>query len=269
LFLKLSNWILVVAAICLVFVTAAATYKPASDVQTYWATVARALEPWNALLTAVLVAITAGIPLVQTSTRSPKKWAVIHDILNEAREEIFSGVAGPEHEHRLTLFCWKYSLLTSPFFLLKWWKTRKKFPPIHSLYLLPRCRSGKHTQDTKVAFLIRNENDFEGVAGKCWFNRSTTRIQNLKNPATMKNGPEAALSLYAKKTYIAPSYVQQKIDRNCALPKAMVAVPVDVEGQEWGVLLIDSTQPTIDKIDPDWENKLARISKEISRHLQT
>lgn len=117
------------------------------------------------------------------------------------------------HLHRVTLFE----------------KKRKK--------LVIRERSCHLTQASHTTFRVSDDPEkCEGVAGWTYVRNQILFIDEL--PELGENASSEDFNKYAEKTYVSPEWLRRKLP----LPKARsyLGIPVEVRGNLWGVLVLDS-----------------------------
>lgn len=170
---------------------------------------------------------------------APSIWRVIRDVLDQFRSELFNDATDdPVHEHRVTLF--KYQ---------RWHWCWRKWP--WRGWLLPVERSGHTTQRTNIAFMAPDEADgVEGVAGMTWARRQVVHVKEL--PDLSVDFSDAAVRDYATRSWMPEWIVRERKPR----ARALVGIPVEVKGDLWGVVVVDSRKTVIRQQDVKKHYKL-------------
>lgn len=185
----------------------------------------------------LILAATAGVTIslqFQRMIGSPEVWDVLHALLSSTQGLVF---AGPGYEvadyHRVTLFrtrCYRNKADVIGLF-------RQLFQ-CKPRYLVPIVRSGHTSQKTKAYFSIGDgEHDCMGVAGQCWFRDQIVSCWNL--PDLHSDPSEANIAAYARDSFAHADLIR------CRLPaaRAILAAPIQIRQEHWGVLVFDSRNP--------------------------
>jgi hypothetical protein len=169
-----------------------------------------------------------------TTNRIGQPWIYrhVHTILDSAREYVFSDRSSMLHQHKVTLYkrvTWYWKFKCKP------WSYRY-FP--WSGWLIPIVRSGHTQQNPKAVFMAptNNADRAEGIAGKTWLCNKMVSIYGL--PDVSGNCSEGATVHYAQSTNVTPNWVSQ----NKPPAKSLCGIPVEVEGEVWGVMVFDSRE---------------------------
>lgn len=204
-----------------------------------------------------------------------KSWRLIKTVLDQYQRKCIP-IVGPQDQHRITLFKIERRVLPP-----KRNKNHTFLKRVISLdwfcrYLVPVIRSGHLAQSSKAKFKIHDSgNRCEGIAGEAYTinNRvSQTELPNLCPDSVKKLGKEElaeAIKEYAKKTKCSEDYVDRYIHEAKTLPRSIAATPVEVKGEIWGVLVIDSTHPTVANADAiiDYTVVIGIVGKLLERRL--
>lgn len=233
--------------------TASASIGASLKAQPAHAGFARPILEWSQanawwLLIVLAAAIVAG-EFAKHYFGAGKSWKAVKKHLEEMRKEIFCDQTYQhdlEQDHRVTLF--KKQNLFFRFTMLGSGK-EGAYPKVRMLagWLCPVERSG-HTRRSRVScFCVPDDaSRAEGVAGKTWGNRQVVRVEDLPDPAALGGeAAEEAITLYAEKTGVTKAWVRRQIKRKRPLARAFVGIPVELSGEIWGVIVIDSRNPTI------------------------
>lgn len=160
----------------------------------------------------------------------------IQFILDQYQEKCFQDQTNdPKDHHRVTLFRRKRCL----------WGN--KGHRLFSLYLVPYLRSNHLAQRSGTKFLISDNSDqTEGVAGQAWSRHGSMVLNNL--PDIHEAGLEeedrrARIEDYAATTYCPEQMVDKYAQSGTPMPRSIAAIPVDVKGTLWGVIVLDSRSP--------------------------
>lgn len=169
----------------------------------------------------------------------PWVWEKLQFILNEYQAKAFAVRASePNHHHRVTLFQYRKRVFWCRHCTGKWYWPWGKHSP-GSGWLVPVLRSGYTSQKTKVIFCAPDNGDeAEGVAGKAWAAQSAVVLQELPSPT--KNGPRRDIKNYCIVTACPIEMVEAKIASGGSMPSSMAATPIEVNGNIWGVVVLDS-----------------------------
>ena len=187
------------------------------------------MQAWSVISLPVLAGASALAGIVQRRTGQPAVWQAIHSVLDELRDLVLRGRSGAQDHHRVTLF-----------------QARRSWPPWTwppwALCLVPVARSGHMTRQSGTCFRIPNQSDdVEGVAGRAWAMRGTFAVDGLPdpNPAT---ATEEELQTYAEGTFVNMAWVRKRRHPE-RLARSYLAIPVEVKGEPWGVIVLDSRDP--------------------------
>jgi hypothetical protein len=170
---------------------------------------------------------------------SPGKWKIIQSLLDDLQAEVFEGgYDGPLQDHRVTLFKhaqWKWWMRSASGRLWPWGKGRWPW----SGWLVPVARSGHTTQRSSTVFLAPDDaNKAEGIAGMTWARRKPVSVDRL--PRLTEDSPVQDLRTYAVKGSVDLSWVQARVKSGRLCARSFCGIPVEVKGQLWGVIVIDS-----------------------------
>jgi hypothetical protein len=192
---------------------------------------------WMAIPLSVLAI--AAMTALQRRIGEPKTWGLVQTVLDQFRARVFSSDSDDLHEHRVTLFrhvgwCW----------CLRRWPW--------SGWLVPVARSGHTTQRTDALFMAPDDAErAEGVAGKTWALRRTVFIDRLPNLRCDGVTPEAKAE-YAKLSLMPDVLVEKRNPK----ARSLYGAPVEVKGQIWGVVVVDSRKETFSERKVERYNRL-------------
>ena len=155
-------------------------------------------------------------------------WQLLQQIHRFAFQDIQQD---PVCEHRVTLFrgtwCWS-------------WANRSAWcwPFGHKLVIA--VRSGHMTQKSKTTWSIGDRpSHCTGFAGLVWLHKKVICITNL--PDVTSTTDDKILKQYAKKTNITFEWLKNKNPRPTAT--AYLGIPVEINNELWGVIVLDSSNP--------------------------
>lgn len=169
------------------------------------------------------VILTPLLKWLQSVVGIPWVWEVIRHNLDAFRDHVFEKQDGPVHHHRVTLFKYRFGLLWPPF----------------GGWLVPVERSGHTTRDTRVRFRApkNKPDDAEGIAGQTWAQRSFLPVQDLQDVSQCQD-PEV-LEDYAQRTFVTSQWLRKNRELSAAA-RSFAGIPVEVKGELWGVIVLDS-----------------------------
>lgn len=168
----------------------------------------------------------------------------------------------PDADHtnfRLTLFAfhplpwWERALqgLSRGIHFLK--STRSNLvPPFVSWsgHLVPYQSSDRFRSRRSSRWRVSDEQPRknEGVAGRVFGEGTNFEVDSLPDSATIVR-KKSAKAAYAQATNCSDEWLTRKINggKGSEVPRAFWATPIDVDGESWGVLLVDSTLEHIKK----------------------
>ncbi|MGO3345772.1 MAG: hypothetical protein ACTIM4_06960 [Marinomonas sp.] len=180
-------------------------------------------------------------------TKNPWIWEQIQFILDQYQDRVFNHISDDPRDHnRVTLFQVKKRC-----FLKKHWSSKKTLRPSgkhprFSSYLVPVLRSGHLSKKTNALFYVSDKSDeCEGIAGQAWGKGGTTVATDLPELKYDKNNTPSRRSInnYARATYSDLKLVDQYIENKRITPRSIAAIPVEVNGEPWGVVVLDSRRP--------------------------
>jgi hypothetical protein len=177
----------------------------------------------------------------------PKEvWSAVHTLLNDFRDRAFETQEDP-HANRVTLFrhtrwCFKRTAWLKMFTQGKW---------IWGGWLVPVERSGDMTQNPAVAFYapLDSPNKAEGFAGIVSRRGVTLELHQLPALGVQMlddAAGEITLKNYCELTNISPREIKERLKRDKMCGRSFWGLHLEKEDTSlWGMLVIDSHQPTI------------------------
>lgn len=171
-------------------------------------------------------------------------------LLEELRTDVFSINANPvANRDRVTLFKFRSCRLRCCFFpVLNWLCAVERTGHMRGSRRWFRVNEGGH-----------GEHSVEGIAGKAYVEGVLVLADNL--PAIEKDSPIEVKKLYADKTFVPLKWVEKRAGR---LAQSLCGIPVEVKGQVWGVIVIDSAGVSLgkrEKIEKFYQKNAKILSK--------
>lgn len=163
--------------------------------------------------------------------RARRFWAAIHDVLDEIQKHVFADLPDlPEDEKRVTLF--KHCTFCP---------TYKKWPWRWRNWMVAIERSGQATRSNISMFHASMEapGDAEGFAGRSWAQnliltpKEALPFVDASNPKDLKS--------YAALSHVTADSCREWLSRRKKLPAGICGIPVEVQNQRWGSLVIDAS----------------------------
>lgn len=195
--------------------------------------------------------------------RLAQRWTrrILHSLLTDYRANLFVNRAGARHHHRVTLFVWRRVC-----FWRTWPWCRKRWP--WSGWLVPVVRSDHTTQRVRARFLAPDQADrCEGVVGSTWSHQATVTVTDL--PGLTKDSDESDIRAYRDKTKCNERWLRSRLADGETLPRSLRGLPIEVNDELRGVVVIDSRDPTGFEADPDGAANFTLIfSSTIGRLLE-
>jgi len=122
------------------------------------------------------------------------------------------------------------------------WKKPWNGHDITGGWLVPVLRSGHIAQKTSAVFAAPDDADrAEGIAGQAWSSQRVIIVDDL-NPIG-ESTSIANKERYASKTNSSVAMVEQYTRPSRIAPRSIVAIPLEVDSQVWGVIVLDSRDP--------------------------
>lgn len=206
-----------------------------------WPAPAAATMEWcqnNSLLIFVLIGSCSLFGWILRRCADPWYWDKLQALLDKFQEVAYEKFKDQIKDyHRVTLFryrkfYWNISPGGQP---CSWRGGRLPW----SGWLVPVLRSGKTSKRTRAAFLAPdNGHRAEGIGGRAWVTNNITFVNGL--PAIEPGCSRTKQKKYAKETNCSPTMVQGYLEQGRPLPRAIGAIPIEVKGRSWGVLVLDS-----------------------------
>lgn len=174
---------------------------------------------------------TASVNELRARVGTKTTWQTAQLLIDQYREELFSGNTDPIHFHNVTLFQ-----------SVKWRLWFCRWPG--SGWMRPVIRSGHRSKKGIPWFKasLDNPDNAQGVAGRTFTEGRQISIENL--PAvSVPNASEEDVRRYAETTFVTTKWVRSSRERRTA--RSFLGVPIEVSGKPWGALVVDSQGVTI------------------------
>lgn len=188
----------------------------------------------------LVVALLASIGL---KVGDPWIWDKLQFILDEYKNKALNSKdSDPDHYHRVTLFKYKkfIGLRKCP---SGTWKSPWNGNEITGGWLVPVLRSGHTSKKTSIVFAAPdNADQAEGIVGQAWSCKRpiiVVRLGEVKSTMSEQNKQK-----YAAKTFCSIGIVEHYIKTNRPAPRSIAAIPLEVDGKIWGVIVLDSRNAT-------------------------
>lgn len=161
-------------------------------------------------------------------------WTTVHYLLEEYKDALFEKHAtareDPAHYHRVTLF--KY---------VRWRWAFARWP--WTGWMVPVARTGHTTHSWRIPRFRAPRSDpdsAEGVAGQTWVRNKTVPVFGLPaiEPATSDDQKET----FCSRAFVSRRWLERRLRRKnpSAMPRSLLGIPVEVGGDPWGALVVDS-----------------------------
>lgn len=176
---------------------------------------------------------------------------VVQSTLTQMADQMFGRHGGATDEHRATLFVHRKFAFWGTF---PWKLHRHPW----SGWLVPVVRSGHTTQKVRSCFLAPDRAaNSEGVAGLVWRKKMTVTVQDLD--AITSQSPSSDVSTYISRSLCPEAWVELRLRNGDAVPRALRGIPVEVDNNLWGVIVLDSKHPQPFDADPSGSGDLTRM----------
>lgn len=223
---------------------------------------------WNWAVIPALTFISYAARGIQKAIGPPWVWKAVQKILDEYRGAAFEVQENDAlHHYRVTLFkrvTWRtcaWSRL-STWWAWGWWR----WP--WSGWLVPIARSGHTTQNSKAIFLAPDDADeAEGIAGQAWAREGVIVQAGLPDVNSFPSAENVAE--YARRTFVTEGWVRSRLGRRSRLSLSLCAIPLEVNGERWGVIVLDSMKPdALKRKSHTWDPYRKLIPIALSQILQ-
>lgn len=190
--------------------------------------------------------VLAVIAHILTKKTSLDVWKEIKFILDRYQEKCF-----PDNKekdlHRVTLFRLEKRSLFRRHWSSKNWLNFRGHCRLFSNFLVPVLRSGHINGKSNTFFQVGSDQNYEGVAGLAFRQKSQVTVKNLpdlSSPLMEKvKDRKRLITEYAQQTNCKREMIEKWVGLGKTVPRSIAATPVEVNGQIWGVLVLDSTSP--------------------------
>ena len=192
---------------------------------------------------------------------SPGNWRIVQHILDQYREEVFgkdeNTKEDAEHFHRITLF--KH---------FKWHCALVRWPC--SGWVVPVARSGSRTKTKIQCFLASKErpDEAEGIAGQTWARNRIVMVSDLPD-LSIDNPQETDIIEYAKRAFVTKEWIRNRMrtNRRGLQCRSLLGICIEVKGDPWGALVIDSRNPEPSRLRKVYKNSKLEAYKDILSKL--
>ena len=199
------------------------------------------------IVTPALVAALTLLKFVRYRIGAPGLRRAVQVIVEEFRRAAFSSRGGSEDDHRVTLYTARPKC---------WWK----LPRWRNSVLVPVARSGHLTQSSTTSWPIGDESkNCFGVAGHAWASADGEYgVADL--PDINDSASDADFKEYAERTFVPEAWCRERFAKGKSFPRSMLGFQLRVGGERWGVVVLDSLEPTgIAERAKEWSRSFARI----------
>jgi len=178
----------------------------------------------------------------------------VEKLLQKHHEDIFGGEKNDHTINRVTLFVYREH----------WWPwrihvNRKAQATVGKL--VPLMRYGQHVSHISPFTVFdppSSQTRCHGIAGEAWLKGGTASSLNLDPISTHSTDHE--LSKYAQDTFVTLEFVKSRLKKNRPMSRSIYAVVVKANDENWGVLVVDSTEPA--KFSRQTKNKVGKFAAE-------
>lgn len=211
---------------------------------------------WFLPLCTIIAAVSLAL---RSALLPPTTEKAVKALLDDFRNNAFP-TFGDERQYRVTLFrhCWSWAPR------LAWleWKM-----PWHG-WLVPFERSGIFTLNTKIRFFapLDAPTQCEGFAGSVYASGDCKYLCNL--PEIKANSPPPSINDYSNSTCVTPDWIKKRLKKQQSFPRSLWGIPIEVSGNRWGVLVVDSLNPRI-KDHEELKEKFKTIGLCLNRLLSS
>lgn len=221
--LRHSHWGLIVLAG--VF-GGAANLNPSSVSGATLSTLAEWTRQFSWWASPLCVALALILGLLRSWVGPPDVWEAVHEGLEAVREATFDDwLDEPEHFHRVTLF--KFYRFRPSF---RYWPWTRRLVAVE--------RSGRHTRKAITSFRAPDTpDDTNGVAGEAWARHDPYSVSDL--PDVSDEPDVMAVRKYADQSSVSRPWIRE----NQPQTRSLFGMRVEVGGERWGVIVLDSTEP--------------------------
>lgn len=191
-------------------------------------------QDWAWLTIPILAGIAALSQTIKARIGSTNTWVTVNYLLKEYRDALFekhpTAKDDPEYYHRVTLFKyvgWRWAFARWPW--TGWMVPVARTGHVTHTWRIPRFRAPKDDPDNA-----------EGVAGQSFVRNKMIPMPNLPevNSATVDQNLEP----YCNRAFVTTKWALKRVTGKHprALPRSLLGIPLEVGGEPWGVLVVDS-----------------------------
>lgn len=221
-------------------------------------------QHWAWILIPSCAGIAALCQAIRTKIGSTDTWATVNYILKEYRDTLFekhpTAKNDPEYYHRVTLFKhvgFRWAFAKWPW--TGWMVPVARTGHVTHTWRIPRFRAPKDDPDSA-----------EGVAGQSFVRNKMIPVPTLPEitPAT----PDADLKHYCDRAFVAMEWARNRVNGGHPrpLPRSLLGIPIEVGGEPWGVLVVDSRSDSQISEKSVFKNpKIKTLTDVLSKLLQS
>lgn len=186
------------------------------------------------------IPFTSGVAAVATYLRThfgtDSTWSLVTGVIEEYKRSLFDGQVGyendPDYFTRVTLYkyvSWRWALCYYPW----------------TGWMVPVARGGHTTHSYRISRwqAPRDRPDkANGIVGRTYVSWRIEKAFDL--PDLNNNVTHEDQELYCQQGCVDKQWVENRIKTDGACPtRSIVGIPIEVKGERWGVLVIDSRNP--------------------------
>lgn len=181
----------------------------------------------------VLMIVGGILAWLDSRVGSTSTWRLVQYILDEQRDHFFRDkIDDAAHHHRVTLF------------KVKRGKDWFRHPIMPGGWLVAVARCGEFTRSNIPKFWVPygDPDNAQGLGGLAWARRNPVTVDGLPD---LNSGryTEQDLEDYATRGRVSIEWINRRMKAQKKFARSLLAVPIEIGGQIWGVLVADSTSP--------------------------
>jgi hypothetical protein len=190
-------------------------------------------QHWAWLIIPVLAGLTALSQGIRRRIGSTSTWNTVNYLLREYRDALFekhpTAKDDPEYYHRITLFKyvgWRWAFARWPW--TGWMVPVARTGHVTHTWRIPRFRAPKDDPDKA-----------EGVAGQSFVRNKMIPVYGLPEITAVES---LNLEHYCNRAFVPNRWATKRISGRHPrpLPRSLLGIPLEVGGEPWGALVVDS-----------------------------
>jgi len=191
-------------------------------------------QEWAWLMIPIFATLGSGAALYKAQFGTKSNWVNITQVLEEYKKALFDD--RPEckndgaYHHRVTLYKYTSFRVALCKYPLTGWVVPVARTKHSSLSRIPRYRVPKKDRDKA-----------EGVAGAAYANNTMVPAYDL--PIITKSSSDAERAKYSKFGQVSLDWIEKRLKKKKCDIRALTGIPVEVKGEPWGVVVVDSRRP--------------------------